>query len=226
VGWELVFAEEKATIDDAFNGTDCRTHTTCLSGKREPSNSERCPSTMRRFWLLASAVLVFILPCIAADAWGSAVNGVRMGIAITSGPNPEILIKVQNVDDKPFLLPFGALIGSRFYDFGFRAIVTVPSGKDRRVIYTGGPGIVAGRLDPLVLPLVPTASYSVSIPLARHFYVLDESENLETFILKRCKIRVEMDVENSVCPLYGYPNPNMSLCWQGKVVSNVLQLPK
>jgi hypothetical protein len=111
---------------------------------------------MRRFRLLASAVLVFVLPGVAADPWGSAVNGVRMGIAISSGPNSEIRITVQNVDDKPLLLPFGALIGPRFYDVGFRVVVTVPGGKDRRVIYTGGPAAVGGRLDPLVLPLVPS----------------------------------------------------------------------
>jgi hypothetical protein len=179
---------------------------------------------MRRFWLLASAVLVFMLPGVAADAWGSAVNGVRMGIAINSGPNPEIQITVQNVDDKPLLLRVGVLIGPRFYDFGFRVAVSVPGGKDRRAIYTGGPGAVGGRLDPLVLPLVPSASYTVKIPLAG-FYVLDESENLETFISKRCQMRVELDVQNFICPLYGYPNPNMIPCWQGKVVSNVLQLP-
>ena len=69
-----------------------------------------------------------------------------------------------------------------------------------------------------------SASYTVKIPLAR-FYVLDESEKLETFILKCCQMRVGLEVQNPICPLYGYPNHNMIPCWQGKVVSNVLQLP-
>lgn len=130
---------------------------------------------------------------------------------------------MQNVDENPLLLTFGALIGSRFSDFRFRVVVTV-DGKDRRVIYVGGPGVVAGRIDPLVIPLVPSASYTVRIPLAR-FYVLDESDNLATYISKRCQMRVELDVQNPTCPLYGYPNPNMIPCWQGKVASNVLHLP-
>ena len=179
---------------------------------------------MCRFWLGASAVLVFVRFGVAADAWGSAVNGVKMGIAISSTPNSEIVVTVQNVDDKPLLLPFGALIGSRLYDFGFQLIGTVPSGEDRRVIYTGGPGVVGGRLDPWVLPLIPNAGYTVKIPLAR-FYVLYDSEKLETFLKKRCQVRVELDVQNPICPLYGYPNPNMISCWQGKIVSNILQLP-
>jgi len=179
---------------------------------------------MRRFWLCASAVLVFVPLGVAADAWGSAVNGVRLGIAISSVPNSEIVVTVQNVDDKPLLLPFGVLIGPGLYDFGFQVIGTAPGGEDRRVIYTGGPGVVGGRLDPLVLPLVPNASYIVRIPVAR-FYVLDDSEKLETFLKKRCQLRVELDVQKPICPLYGYPNPNMIPCWQGKMVSNVLQLP-
>lgn len=161
---------------------------------------------------------------VAADAWGSAVKGVRLGIAISSVPTSEIVVTVQNVDDKPLLLPFGVLIGPGLYDFRFQVVGTVPGGEDRRVIYTGGPGVVGGRLDPLVLPLVPNASYNVRIPVAR-FYVLDESEKLETFLKKRCQVRVELDVQNPICPLYGYPNPNMISCWQGKIVSNILQLP-
>ena len=178
---------------------------------------------MRRFWLLTAVAFVFVLPGVAAADWGSTLDGVRMGIAIGSGPNSEIRITVQNVDDKPLLLSFGALIGPALYDFQFRVVVNV-QGKDRRVIYTGAGGIVAGRVDPMVVPLVPSASYTVRIPLAL-FYVLDGSEKLETFISRRCQMRVELDVQNPTCPLYGYPNPNMIPCWQGKVVSNVLRLP-
>jgi hypothetical protein len=56
------------------------------------------------------------------------------------------------------LLLFDALIGPSFYDFRFRPIVTVPGGKDLRVIYVGAGGVVAGRLDPFVVPLLPNAT--------------------------------------------------------------------
>jgi hypothetical protein len=125
-----------------------------------------------------------MLPCVAADDWGSSVNGLRIGIAIKSGLHPEIRIAVRNVDDSPVLLTFGSLIGPRFYDLRFRV----------------------SRIDPLVVPLIPGARYTVRIPLAS-FSVLDESENLETFILRRCKVRVELEVRNPTCPLYGTPTP-------------------
>jgi hypothetical protein len=147
-----------------------------------------------------------------------------MGIAVTSGPNSEIRITVRNAGDQALLLPIGALIGSRFYDLRFQVVVSVPGGKERRATYAGGPGAVGGRLDPLVLPMVPSASYTVPIPPAG-FVILDQPEKLEALILKRCQMRVELDVRNATCPLYGYPNPNMIPCWQGKVVSNVVQLP-
>jgi len=89
---------------------------------------------------------------------GSAVNGLRMSIAITSGPNSEMRITARNVDDRPLLLLFGTLMGPRMYDFKSRPIVTVPGGKDLRVIYVGAGGVVAGRLDPFVVPLLPNAT--------------------------------------------------------------------
>ena len=179
---------------------------------------------MRRSWLLVSAAMVFTIPCAAADGWGTHVNGVRMGIAISGAPESEIRITAQNAGDQPLLVPFGALIGSRFYDLRFQVVVSLSGGKERRAVYAGGPGIVGGRVDPLVVPLVPGASYTVQIPLAR-FVILDGPENLETLVLKRCQMRLELDVQNPACPLYGYPNPNTIPCWQGKVVSNILQLP-
>lgn len=41
-------------------------------------------ASMRLSLLMASAALVFVVPCAAADDWGSAVNGVRLGIAVTA----------------------------------------------------------------------------------------------------------------------------------------------
>ena len=92
---------------------------------------------------------------IAAAAWGAPVNGVRLQIALTGNPQPEIGITAQNVDSKPLLLPIGALIGDGFYDIRPVLVLTAPGGKDRRAVYTCDPGVVGGRVDPLVVPLLP-----------------------------------------------------------------------
>lgn len=179
-----------------------------------------------RFSLAALVVLVAVVfPDLAAqpETWGPVWDGVRLGMAVRSGPSAAIQISAQNVSDTPVLLPFGSLIGAGFYDFAFSVVVTTPDRKDHKVIYTGSPGAIGGRIDPLVIALAPKASYTAQIPLAL-FYVLDTSEKLDTYISKPCRLRVELNVEQAICPLYGYPNPNMIPCWQGKLVSNTLQL--
>ncbi len=158
---------------------------------------------------------------IAAAAWGAPVNGVRLQIALTGNPQPEIGITAQNVDSKPLLLPIGALIGDGFYDIRPVLVLTAPGGKDRRAVYTCDPGVVGGRVDPLVVPLLPKSSYTLEISVAC-FSLPDAPGTLEAFLHKPFRWRVELNVENAVCPLYGYPNPNMIPCWRGKAVSNIL----
>jgi len=182
---------------------------------------------MRQLSAPAFVCFVTALPAVTAEParWGSAVSGLRMSLEYSGGANAEVRVTVQNVDNKPLLLPLGALVGPRDYDFRFKLVLTLPDGRDRRVIYTDAPGAISGRVDPLVVPLVPNAGYQIGIPVAK-FFVLDGGEPLDRFISRRCGIRVELDVQNAPCPLYGYPNPNMIPCWRGKVVSNVVQFPR
>jgi hypothetical protein len=60
------------------------------------------------------------------------------------------------------------------------------------------------------------------------YYVLDLSEKLATFIKRRCQLWVELDVQENQCPNTTTLDPlrRKLPCWYGKVVSNVLQLPK
>lgn len=182
---------------------------------------------MSRLWMLVAIALLFVANGIAADTWGSPVAGVRIGISIINGPHPEVRVAGQNVSDTPILLLLGALIGARFHDLAFQIVLTTDDGKDRRVIDTGGPAGVGGRLDPLVVPLVPNAIYSVALPIDKLF-VLDGSEKLERFLIRQpCQLRVELDIQKPQCPPYSFPirNPNMIPCWQGKVVSNIVRVP-
>lgn len=139
-----------------------------------------------------------------------------------SGGDLELQVAVKNVSEKPLLLPFGSLIGSGFYSFRFQAFVTTPEGIERRLLHIGSPTAVAGRIDPLVVPLVPNGTYLVEIPLAQ-LYVSGRSETLSTLIRHGAKLRVELDFRNASCPLYGPPNPNTIPCWRSKVVSNTFR---
>jgi len=164
------------------------------------------------------ALVLLLTACLA-----SAAEPVRLAVAFNP-LQPILHISAQNVDQKPLLLTFGSLIGPGYYDFRFRLIVTTPQGHDLRVIYTGVPAAIGGRIDPLVVPLLPGAIYDVAVPLSL-FYVLDANASLAEYVRKAGRLHVELNVEHAACPLYGYPNPNMILCWQGHVVSNALQMP-
>jgi hypothetical protein len=182
---------------------------------------------MARFPFAVVAVLVAVIPGDAADPvnWGPTVNGLRMSVAIDgNAADAELRIVVKNMSDKPLLLPVGNILNSRIPLLRFQLLVTTHDGKDEKVIFTGEPGVISGRLDPLVVPMIPNASYAVQRQIAR-YYVLDRSEKLQTIMLQPCQLRVEFEIQDATCTLYVFPNPTAIACWQGKVVSNVLQLP-
>ena len=41
-----------------------------------------------------------------------------------------------------------------------------------------------------------------------------------------CKYIGSTAIPPLACPLYGFPNPNVITCWQGKLTSNKLRLPR
>lgn len=177
---------------------------------------------MSRLWLLCTA-LVFAPATADSEPPGSPAGGLTIGVAVAAEQH-ELHVTVQNVGHEPLMLPLGNLIGSESYNFRFEVVVATPDGKTHSVIDTAV-AVIAGRLDPLIIALVPKASYTVRLPLAR-FYVMDLEQPLNKMVRQPCRMQVELRVVNPVCPPYGYPNPNMIPCWQGKVVSNVLQFPQ
>ena len=101
-----------------------------------------------------------------------------------------------------------------------------PSGATPRVIYTGI-GVVAGYAEPMTVALHAGETHTISTPVSL-YYVVDGSEKLATFIKHRCQLWVELDVKENQCPNPTTLDPLRRTlpCWHGKIVSNVLQLPK
>lgn len=149
-----------------------------------------------------------------------------MSVAVHgTGTDAELQITLNSVNEKLLLLPFGVVVGDRTYSLQFRVFATTPDGKDRAVVSPGDSGVTSGVPFPLVMPLVPNASYTVQKQIGKS-YVLDGSVKLQTFALQPFQLRVELDISNPGCSLYGYRTPSTIPCWQGKLVSNVLRLPK
>jgi len=157
--------------------------------------------------------------------WGSPDNGLKMAVALA---NLQIHVTLQNIGEKDVLVPVGMTV-DRPHPTSLRVHLKLPSGATPRVIYTGI-GFVAGYAEPMTVALHAGESHTISVPVSL-YYVLDGSEKLATFINRRCQLWVELDVREYGCPKPPFSSPVDSSrrtfpCWQGKVASNMLQLPK
>lgn len=184
------------------------------------------------------SLLVVALPCAVAQGdaneWGQTVDGLRMSVALIPGSRTDSLVRVtlNYIGDKPLLLPSALISADRIAGYRLGLLVSAPDGQHR--FHFDGLDVIAGRLDPLVIPLVPHASYTLELPFAE--WRASESGRiwLQSLVQQHGQLWVEWDcadqgtpaIRSLPCPLYGYPNPNQITCWQGKLTSNRVTLPK
>ena len=175
-----------------------------------------------------TVLVVTVFSVAAADpvAWGPTMSGLRMSISVLpddGGIGRQLQVTIQNVGGNDLLVPLGIINNTKACADKLKFVLTMADGKHPRVIFTGMPGVISGRLDALVVPLLSGASYTFRMPMDK-YYVLDGSEKLAVFCSRFCQIQVEMKTKNVVCPPYGYPNPNMLTCWQDTLPSNAITL--
>ena len=230
-GWRLVRLEGKYAYESRY-----RTISRCVpvgewwnSGyNQRPRNNPHgngVQADMGCFGLLASTVIVSVLPAFAADAvrWGSPDNGVRI---VGFGKKcRELRVTLQNVGAKDMLVPVGVKVDSPH-------LIHSSSSENAQWRNTKGHlygnrycGRVRGTADDRTSRRGDI--YEWSSPVGRYF-VVDGSEKLATFIKRRCQLWVELDVKENQCPNPTTLDPVRRTlpCWHGKIVSNVLQLPK
>lgn len=188
--------------------------------------------------LAFSALLWMALTCGAAETgdWGQTVDGLRMSVAIRSdsGIDLQVRVTVNYLGRGPLLLPLGFATGDRISRYRLRLLVAAATGLHSFALDGGGP--IRGRFDPIVVPMVPHASYALELPAAGRRAAwsagLSAMTQLPALLQQRVHLWVEWDcayfqgTANPPCPLYGYPNPNVIPCWDGKLVSNILRLPE
>ena len=132
---------------------------------------------------------------------------------------------MENLGTKDILVPLGVKVGNPHLIL-FNLFLKTANGTNPKVIYTGL-GVIAGAVEPLTMGLRAGETYTVVLAVDRYF-VLDASEKLATFIKHRCQLWVELDVKENQCPNPTTLDPLRRTlpCWHGKIVSNVLRLPK
>jgi hypothetical protein len=108
---------------------------------------------MGRFWLLASTVLISVLPAVAAPVeWGPANSGLRISISLGEKPTSRnLLVSFENLGRKDILIPLGMLYGGPHPTF-LEILLKAANNKRPRIIYTGV-GAIEGVVEPLTMGL-------------------------------------------------------------------------
>jgi len=155
-----------------------------------------------------------------------------VALAPESGVDARVRVTVNYLGPSPVLLPFGFASGYGISRYRLHLFVAAPDGQHVFTLDDGRP--IRGRFDPIVVPLVPHASYTLDLPVtgwrAEWRAGLSEMTQLSTLLLRPFHLWAEWDCAHwqgtaPSCPLYGYPNPNAFACWDGKLVSNTLAVP-
>ena len=187
--------------------------------------------------LRVAALMVCTLACAIAQTneWGQTIEGLRLSLAVVSDDGGDVQIRVtaNYVGEKPLLLPFAFISGERVSRHRLKLLISAADGE--HTFSLDDPTIpLRGRFDPLVVPMVSHSSYVLELPLAAWTRGLTNRKELESLIHRNGLLWAELDckyigstaIPPLACPLYGYPNPNVITCWQGKLTSNKLRLPR
>jgi hypothetical protein len=188
--------------------------------------------------LAVSALLWMTLFCAATETgeWGQTVDGLRMSVAIVpdNGAGLQIRVTVNYLCRDPMLLPFAFAMGKGISRHRVKLFVAAQDGQHSFTLDDAVP--LRGRFDPIVIPMAPHASYSLELAAAdwraEWSPGLSAMTPLRALLEQPVHLWAEWDcayfqgTANPPCPLYGYPNPNQFPCWDGKLVSNTLRLPR
>jgi len=179
------------------------------------------------FTLLLCAILFFsVAPWLAArvisTAEEQAVDSLRLTIARDAvpplaGKPPNFKVELRNTGKDDLILNLGVMLanGRKQYPRAISLLVTDSEGK-YRVFDLREPGIVAGRLDPMILPLPIRATFTLHVDLANYWsaatrefdYKFKGSYSIEA---KLTGEKVSREMDTLLAPY-----------WVGQVISNRL----
>lgn len=163
--------------------------------------------------LLASAQAAF---CADALTWGSAVNGVRLGIGLEPGASDLTLrVDVQNTGSQSVDVLIGHETG-RGVIYDLRFFATSPDGKDREVYDFRSFTPIAGLVLPVVVRLDPGVIKEYTF-VAKKIISIERPADitLDSLLAQGFSVRVSLEVVDSRQLGSGITERS----WIGKVVS-------
>jgi hypothetical protein len=106
---------------------------------------------------------------------GHAVSGLQLTVHLDRAESmqskaPKFKIEIHNVGDSDLILNLGITLanGKKQYPNAIVLAITDPQGETRRFTLRE-PAFVAGRMDPLILPIPVDASFSIPVDLDKYW---------------------------------------------------------
>ncbi len=190
---------------------------------------KRVKAFMRPILICISMGMLLAVPSAVAleREWGATVNGLRMSVGIVRNVHDgiprywELEWVIENTTPQEwFYLPLGTVgVGAE----SVRLIVSLPDGTERTATYPGS--VVAGQLDPMIVPLLPESSYSSRTPISRWLYYAPDLHRLDELLSQSAALRTELNIDKYVRGFYLGNCYHARIFWTGTLVSNTLRLP-
>jgi hypothetical protein len=155
-------------------------------------------SAMRISGVLVTAIAFAVLPSASgADsiAWGTPVNGLRLGASFGSDPaKPTLRIALQNVGSEPKELVLGHEAGGTVYD-SLKFVATAPDGKQQELVHRSlyVYGAVAGLVLPFSVRLNAGETHELEFPLKDIIYASRTTVTLEALVKQGYSVRVQFE---------------------------------
>ena len=154
---------------------------------------------------------------VPVQVWGPAVNGLRIGVRQVAG---RLEAAVQNTGKKDVVLNVGVMLanGARQYPSALHIVAIDAGERELRIVF--GPTAVAGRHDPMVVPLPAGAWYAVPLDVST------ATVQGKGTRLPPGKYRIRVIYEGTRVPKAAVPDmPGLALMnyWEGRARSPVLE---
>ena len=168
----------------------------------------------------------------APRLWGTPVDGMKLAVELLPGDaGGRLRVTVRNSGDRQQLLPAAVVNNTKFGNWPI-ALVVSTSGGERRFGRFPFAGSTMGHVDPVSIPMLPESSYTFEIPVTGWHKQPGQLEELRGLIGQPGCLWVEWEVapvKNTQfpnCPIWGPLATAEVTCWEHKMLSNTLLLPR
>jgi hypothetical protein len=140
-------------------------------------------------------------------AWGSTVNGLRLGVAFGSNPSkPTLRVSLQNVGSEFRDVVIAHEAGGPIYD-SLKFIATTPDGKRLELLHRSLYTAIAGLVLPFSVGLNAGAIHELQFPLTDIIYASRTTETLDALVKQGYSVRVRFEVTKTDADWAGLLRP-------------------